>query len=176
MWRSASRFAPLLLVALLVAPVAARAQEESFTSATAVGVTVQAIGTSGGWAEVPAVALHITSIRASGLGVDVTLGTLPSALASGVFLLAPDVGMAGIFPIGGGAFMLKGGPSGVVVSTEGAAGGALGFHVGAVAFIRLGDNLGIRAEVVPRIYSFEGGSAHLVTFGIGLTSLPQRFR
>jgi hypothetical protein len=176
MSRSVSRPAPLLLIALLVAPDPARAQERSFTSATAVGVTVQAIGSSDGWAEVPAVALHITSIRAPGLGVDLTLGTVPSVLAGGVFLVAPDVGIAGVFPVGGGALMLKVGPSGVIVSGEGDVAGVLGFHMGAAAFIRLGKSLGIRAEVVPRFYSFEGGSARLVTIGIGLTSLPERFR
>jgi hypothetical protein len=176
MSRSASRFALLILCALLAVPVAARAQDGSRTSATAVGVTVQAIGSSDGWAEVPAVALHITSVRASGLGIDLTLGTVPSALASGVLLLAPDVGIAGVVPVGGGALMIKGGPSGVVVGSEGGAGGVLGFHIGAAAFIRLGKAVGMRVEVVPRFYSVDGGTARLVTLGIGLTSLPERFR
>lgn len=165
-----------LLVALSVIPVAARAQTGSFGSGRAVGVTIQAIGTSEGMAEVPAVALHVTSISRSGLGVDVTLATVPNALAAGLLLLAPDVGIARLFPIGGGALILKSGPSAVIVGAGSGAGGAFGVHVGAAALFRVGNRLGIRAEVVPRFYTFEGGSFQLTTFGIGFTSLPERSR
>jgi hypothetical protein len=170
MLRSTSR--TLLIAALSAMPSVIHAQTASFGSGTAVGVTVQAIGTSDGWAEVPAVGFHVTSIRPSRLGVDVTVGTVPSVLAAGALLLAPDVGIGYVFPIGGGALMLKGGPSGVLVGGEGGGGGVLGFHAGAIAFVRLARNFGIRAEVVPRFYSVEGEFFRLTTFGIGLTSLP----
>jgi hypothetical protein len=176
MLRFASRSARLLLITLSAIPVTARAQAGSFASGTAVGVTVQAIGSTEGLAEVPAVALHVTSIGASGLGVDVTLGTVPTVLAAGVFLLAPDVSIARLFPVGGGAFMVKVGPSGIIAAAEGGAAGVLGAHVGAVALVRLGNRLGIRAEVVPRFYGFDGEIVQLTTFGIGLTSLPERHR
>jgi hypothetical protein len=175
MSRFASRSA-VLVGALSLVPATAHAQGGSLASATAVGVTVQAIGTSDGWAEVPAIGLHLTTVRASGLGIDVTLGTVPSVLASGVLLLAPDVGVAQLFPIAGGALMLKAGPSGIIVSGGDETAGVVGVHVGAVAFLRMGPRIGIRAEIVPRFYSFDGESVHLTTFGIGLTSLPERFR
>lgn len=176
MLRFAPRSAHLLLIGLSVLPVAVRAQGGSFASGRAVGVTVQAIATSDGVAEVPAVALHITSIGTSGLGVDVTLATVPTVLAAGVLLLAPDVGIARLVPVGGGAFMVKVGPSALIAAGEGDRVGVLGAHVGAVALVRLGNRIGIRAEVVPRFYAFEGEIGQLTTFGIGLTSLPERRR
>jgi hypothetical protein len=175
-----SRFAApsvrFLLIALSVVPLAAWAQERSFASGTAVGVTVQAISLRDGWAEVPAVALHVTSIRASRFGVDLTVGTVPSALASGLFLVTPDVGIARLFPIAGGALMLKAGPSAILVGAGHGLGGVVGAHVGATAFVRVGSSFGFRGEVVPRIYAFEGGIVRVTTFGIGLTSLPDRPR
>ena len=176
MLRFAPRSAHLLLIGLSVLPVAARAQAGSFPSGTAVGVTVQAIGTTEGLAEVPAVALHITSIGTSGLGVDFTLATVPTVLAAGLLLLAPDVGIARLFPVGGGAFMVKVGPSGIIATAEDGTAGVLGAHVGAVALVRLGNRIGIRAEVVPRFYVVESEIVQVTTFGIGLTSLPQRAR
>lgn len=170
--RFASCTARVFFAALFVIPVAANGQASSFPAGSAVGVTVQAIGTGDGVAEVPAVALHFTSIRPSGIGVDVTIATVPSVLAAGVLLLAPDVGIARIFPVGGGALMLKAGPSGVIANGEGGGAAVLGIHVGAVALLRLGSRVGIRAEVVPRGYSAEGEIFRLTTFGIGLTSLP----
>jgi hypothetical protein len=175
-----SRFATcatqILLAVLSFIPVLAGAQTGSFGSGSAVGLTVQAIRTDDGFAEVPAVELHITSIRPSGFAVDLGLATIPSALASGLLLLAPDVGIAHVFPVGGGGLMIKGGPSGVVAAAEGLAGGAWGFHVGAAALLRLGNSFGIRAEVVPRFYAFGNGIVQLTTFGIGFTSLPSRPR
>jgi hypothetical protein len=176
MLRFASRATSLFLVALCINPVTARAQVGAFGSGTAVGVTVQAISTEDGFVEVPAVELHITSIRPSGFALDVGLATLPSALAAGFFLIAPDLGVGRVLPVGGGALILKGGPSAVLVGSGAGGGGAVGIHVGAAALVRLGPRAGLRLEVVPRFYAFGGGGFQLTTFGIGLTSLPDQSR
>ena len=175
MSRFAFSTARALAAVLVCVPLVVRAQTRSFGSGTAVGVTVQAIGTEEGISEVPAVALHVTAIRRSGLGVDFTVATLPTALASGLVLIAPDLGLARVLPIGGGGLMIKGGPSAVIIG--GPYGGVVwGFHVGAAAFVRLSNGFGIRAEIVPHVYSHDEGSTSLTTFGIGFTSLPARRR
>jgi hypothetical protein len=172
MSRFASCTVRLLLGALLSAPAAAYAQTRSFGSGSAIGVTLQAIGGQEGILEIPAVGLHITSIRPSGRAFDVTVATLPAALGVGALLLAPDVSLAYVFPVGGGGLMIKGGASGIFAATGDEAGAIGGIHVGAAAFLRLGKRFGIRAEIVPRFYAFEDGPVQLTTFGIGFTSLP----
>src|SRR5687768_16839339 len=79
-----SRFArcnALVLLTLSAIPADADTQSRPFGSGTAVGATVQWIGTDDEVIEAPAVGLHITSIRRSGLAFDFGLATLPMTLA-----------------------------------------------------------------------------------------------
>lgn len=170
-----SRFALCTAAVIVCVPLMARAQPGSF-SGTAVGVTVQAIGTEEGISDMPAVALHVTATGRSRIGIDITVATLPTfVLATGVLLVVPDMGLAGVIPIGGGALMIKGGPSAVILG--GPDGGVLwGAHIGAAAFVRLSNRFGIRAEIVPHLYDYGEGPRQLTTFGLGFTSLPRRSR
>ena len=158
-----------LLAAASVVPGIAQAQGGSFGSGKAVGVTVQAVKGFEGFADDPlAVGLNFTLIRASGPDFDFGIATTPLVLV----LLAPDVGIGHTFPIGGGALMLKAGPSAILVATGMGGAAWWGLHGGAIAFLRLAPNLGIRLEVTPRWYSGSGEQLSGATFGIGLTSLP----
>jgi hypothetical protein len=172
-----SRFArckALVLLTLSAIPPDADTQSRPFGPGTAVGATVQWIGTDDEVIEAPAVALHVTSIRRSGLAFDFGLATLPMALADGELILAPDISIAGIIPIWGGGLFLKGGPSFILLE-GGTAGGLVGAHLGAGVFVRTGKGFGIRAEVIPRVYAapMVGGFV-VTTYGIGFTSLPRR--
>lgn len=170
----AQRTVHALFIGLSVLPVVtASAQSRSFGQGTAVGVTVQALGSDDGWAEIPAMELHVTSIAASGFALDFGIATLPTALASGVLVFAPTVAPAYVLPVGGGGLMLKAGFTGVVVATSDGGGVVTGLLVGATAFVRLSEGFGLRAEIVPRWYGF-GEGMRLTTFGIGFTSLPKR--
>jgi hypothetical protein len=162
----------MLLAAASVIPIVTQAQTSSFGSGKAVGVTVQGITSFESIAEVAAVGLHFTSIRASGPDFDFGIATLPTAVVGGALFLAPDVGIGHTFPIGGGAVMLKAGPSAVLLATGMGGGAWWGLHGGAIAFLRLARNFGIRVEVVPRVYAVDGEQLSGATFGIGLTSLP----
>lgn len=165
-----------LLAAASVFPGLAQAQASSFGSGKAVGVTVQAVSSFEGFADPLAVGLHVTLIRASGPDFDFDIATLPTFIAGGALFLAPDVGIGHTFPIGGGALMLKAGPSAVLLATGMGSGAWWGLHGGAIAFLRLARNFGIRVEVVPRVYSVDGEQLSGATFGIGLTSLPTPVR
>ena len=158
-----------LLAAAFVVPGIAQSQESSFGSGKAVGVTVQAVRGFEGLGDPLAVGLHFTLIRASGLDFDFGIATVPSILG----LLAPDVGIGQTVPIGGGVLMLKAGPSAfLVVSPMGGSAAWWGLHAGAIAFLRLARNFGIRLEATPRWYSVDGEMVSGATFGVGLTSLP----
>lgn len=158
-----------LLAATSVIQGMAQAQASSFVSGDAVGVTVQAVRGFEGFADEPlAVGLHFTLFRASGPDFDLGIATTPAILG----LLAPDLGIGHTFPIGGGAVMLKAGPSALLVLTAMGSAGWWGFHGGAIAFLRLARDFGIRLEVTPRWYSGDGERLTGATFGIGLTSLP----
>src|SRR5688572_8725135 len=101
-----------LLVATSVVQGIAQAQASSFVSGDAVGVTVQAVRGFEGFADdALAVGLHFTFFTASGPDFDFGIATTPTILG----LLAPDVGIGHTFPIGGGALMLKAGPSAVLL-------------------------------------------------------------
>ena len=171
MSRFAFRTARVLAAVLPCVPLVARAQAGSFGSGSAVGVTIQAIPEL-----TPAVGLHITVIKPSGIGLDFTFSTLPMALVSGLLILAPDVGLARVVPVGGGALMVKAGPSAVMATAGNEGAAAWGAHIGAAAFLRTGPSFGIRAEIVPRFYAYDGRMVQLTTFGIGFTSLPTRRR
>ena len=162
-----------LLAATSVVPAIAQAQASSFGSGNAVGVTVQAVEGFEGFADDPlAVGLHFTFFRASGPDFDLGIATTPAILG----LLAPDVGIGHTFPIGGGALMLKAGPSALLLVTAMGSAAWWGLHGGAIAFLRLGRDFGIRLEVTPRWYSGDGEQLSGTTFGIGLTSLPKSDR
>jgi hypothetical protein len=161
-----------LLAAAYVVPSLAQAQASPFGSGKAVGVTVQAVTRFESIAEPLAVGLHFTLIRAGGPDFDLGIGTFPTFIALGALFLAPDVGIGHTFPIGGGAVMLKAGPSAILLATGMGGGAWWGLHGGAVAFLRLSGNFGVRVEVVPRVYSVDGGLLSGATLGMGLTSLP----
>ena len=149
-------------------------QSRRFGSGTAVGATVQWIGTDDEIIEAPAIGLHVTLIRRSGLAFDFGLATLPMALGDGELILAPDIGMGGVVPLWGGGLFLKGGLSAILLE-GGTAGGLVGAHLGAGVFVRTGKGFGIRAEVIPRAYATPfGGGFVVTTYGIGFTSLPRR--
>ena len=157
------------LAAASVVPGIAQAQVSAFGSGDAVGVTVQAVRGFEGFADdALAVGLHFTFFRASGPDFDFGIATTPTILG----LIAPDVGIGHTFPIGGGALMLKAGPSAVVLVTAMGSAAWWGVHGAAIAFLRLGRDSGIRIEVTPRWYSGDGEQLTGATFGIGLTSLP----
>ena len=162
----------LLAAACVVVPAAAQAQASSFGSGKAVGVTVQAVTRFEGFADPLAVGLHFTLITASGPDFDFGIATFPTFLAGGAVFVAPDVGIGHTFPIGGGALMLKAGPSAILLATGMGGGAWWGWHGGAVAFLRLAGNFGMRVEIVPRVYSVDGEQLSGATLGIGLTSLP----
>ena len=158
-----------LLVATSVVQGIAQAQASSFVSGDAVGVTVQAVTGFEGFADDPlAVGLHFTFFRASGPDFDFGIATVPAILG----LLAPDVGIGHTFPVGSGVLMLKAGPSAVLLVTGMGSAAWWGLHGGAIAFLRLARDFGIRLEVTPRWYSGDGEQLSGATFGIGLTSLP----
>jgi hypothetical protein len=159
-----------LLAAASVVPGIAQAQASSFGSGKAVGFTVQGVTRFEGFADPLAVGLHFTLIRASGPDFDLGIATLP------IGLFAPDVGIGHTFPIGGGAVMLKAGPSAVLLITPMGSGAWWGLHGGAIAFLRLARRFGIRLEVTPRWYSIDGEMLSGATFGLGLTSLPKPAR
>ena len=159
-----------LLAAASVVPGIAQAQGGPFGSGKAVGVTVQAVRGFEGFADdAPAVGLHFTLITASGPDFDFGIATTPTILG----LLAPDVGIGHTFSIAsGGALMLKAGPSAVLLVTPMGSAAWWGLHGGAIAFLRLARNSGVRLDVTPRWYSGDGEQLTGATFGIGLTSLP----
>ena len=158
-----------LLAAASVVPAIAQAQESSFGSGKAVGVTVQAVRGFEGLGDPLAVGLHFTLLGESGPDFDFGITTVPSILG----LLATDVGIGQTLPISGGVLMLKAGPSAVVfVSGMGGSAAWWGLHGGAIAFLRLARNFGLRLEATPRWYSGDGETLSGATFGIGLTSLP----
>jgi hypothetical protein len=159
-----------LLAAASIVPGIAQAQDSSFGSGKAVGVTVQKVTGFEGFADdALAVGLHFTLIRASGPDFDFGITTTPTILG----LLAPDVGIGQTIPVAGGMLMLKAGPSAVlVVSLMGGSAAYWGLHGGAIAFLRLARNFGLRLEATPRWYSGDGETLSGATFGIGLTSLP----
>jgi hypothetical protein len=176
-----SRFAFCTAVALLFVlacvPHAAAAQAGSFGPGTAVGGTIQAIGTNEGASELLAVGLHVTTVRRSGFAADFGLATSPQLLLLGYVWFAPDAGVARVIPLGGGALMIKGGPSAVINGGPYGSGVVWGAHIGAVAFLRLSNRCGIRAEIVPHFYrDANERTGPLTMFGIGLTSLPARRR
>lgn len=117
-----------LLAAASVVPGLAQAQASSFGSGKAVGVTVQAVTRFEGFADPLAVGLHFTLIRASGPDFDFEIATLPTFIAGGALFLAPNVGIGHTFPIGGGALMLKAGPSAVLLATGMGSGAWWGLH------------------------------------------------
>ena len=159
---------------LLATAADADGQSRRFGPGTAVGATVQWIGTDDTVIEAPAVALHVTSIRRSGLAFDFGLATLPMALADGELILAPDISIGGVIPLWGGGLFLKGGLSTILLEF-GTAGGVMGAHLGAGVFVRTGTGFGIRAEVIPRVYAIPMvGGFVVTTYGIGFTSLPRR--
>jgi hypothetical protein len=159
----------MLLAAASVVPGIAQAQASSFGSGTEIGVTVQAVRGFDGLGDPLAVGLHFTLIRASGPDFDFGIATVPAILG----LLAPDVGIGHTFPIGGGALMLKAGPTAVLcICLMGGSGAWWGLHGGAITFLRLARNFGMRLEVTPRWYSVDGEMLSGATFGIGITSLP----
>jgi hypothetical protein len=162
----------LFLAAAAVVPSVTDAQTSSFGSGKAVGVTVQALTRFEGFADPLAVGLHFTLITASGPDFDFGIATLPTALAGGALLLAPDVGIGHTFGIGTGAVTLKAGATAVLLATGMGAGAWGGVQGGAIAFVRLGRELGIRLEVVPRVYLVDGEQLSGATVGFGLTSLP----
>ena len=175
-----SRFAlctaRILACALVCAPLPAAAQTGSFGSGTAVGVTIQALETDDGILELPAIGLHVTAIKRSGIGVDLTVSTIPNYVAAGAVWVAPDIGLARVIPVGGGALMIKGGPSAVLIAGPYGGTALWGGHVGLAAFVRLANRFGIRAEIVPHFYAVEERTSQLTTWGIGFTSLPARRR
>jgi hypothetical protein len=156
-----------LLAAASVVPAIVQAQASSFGSGDAVGLTVQAVTGFEGSADPPAVGLHFTFIRASGPDFDFGISAVRP-----IGLLVPDVAVGHTFPIGGGALMVKAGPSAVLLVTAMGSAAWWGFHGAAIAFLRLAPDFGIRLEVTPRWYSGNGERLSGATFGIGLTSLP----
>jgi hypothetical protein len=147
-----SRFArckALVLLTLSAIPADADTQSRPFGPGTAVGATVQWIGADDEVIEAPAVGLHVTLIRRSGLAFDFGLATLPMALADGELILAPDISIGGVIPLWGSGLLLKGGLSGILLE-GGTAGGLVGAHLGAGVFVRTGNGFGIRAEVIRR--------------------------
>jgi hypothetical protein len=175
-----SRFAlctaRILAGVLVCVPLPAAAQTGSFGSGTAVGVTIQALETDEGILELPAVGLHVTVIGRSAIGVDFTISTIPNYVAAGAVWIAPDLGLARVLPVGGGALMIKGGASAVLIAGPDGGNAVWGGHVGLAAFVRLGNRFGIRAEIVPHLYRLEQHTSQLTTLGIGFTSLPARRR
>ena len=175
-----SRFAlctaRVLASVLVFVPLPAAAQTGSFGSGTAVGVTIQVIETDEGILELPAIGLHVTAIRRSGIGFDFSVATIPNYVALGAVWIAPDIGLARVISFGGGALMIKGGPSAVLVAGPYGGTATWGGHFGVGGFVRLGNRFGVRAEVVPHFYAGEGGTGQLTMLGIGFTSLPTRGR
>ena len=176
MSRFALHTARILASVLVSVPLTASAQTGSFGSGTAVGVTIQAIDTDEGILELPAIALHVTAIRRSGTGFDFSLTTIPNYVALGAVWIAPDLGLARVIRVGGGALMIKGGPSAVLIAGPYGGTAVWGGHVGLGAFVRLGNRFGVRAEIVPHLYAREGGTSQLTMLGFGFTSLPARSR
>ena len=162
--------------ALLCALWASGAETQEATNrpaGKAVGVSIVGFAVEGEMVHTPAVALHYTRLREKRVALDFSLATVPERLMAGVLALAPDLGAAYAVFAGPATFLAKaGGSAGLAVGRDG--GIAMpGLHAGGAALFRVGERVGLRFDVVPRLYWFEGEAVTVVTVGMGLTSLPR---